>query len=673
MNVIYRFINLIQIMNIEMPEIDKNEYKLFRFVMDNSLDIIYLYDIIEKKNIYSNAGISKVLGYTAKEIKEMGEHLIPILMHPDDLEKYSNTVLPKYQKAKDNEWIEHDYRMKHRNGEWRWLYSKETIFNRIDNGVPAQILGILSDITEEKNIKSDLQNALKKAEESEQKYRRMFASMQEGVYLHEMIYDDQGNAINYRIIDANPISEKYLNIKREDAIGKMATEPYGTNEAPFLDIYTKVAATGEPVSFEQYFEPMDKHFFISVFSPREGIFATAFLDITKSKHYENELIKAKELAEESNRLKAEFLNNMSHEIRTPMNGIMGFSELLDQPGLTQEKQIYYTRIIRNSSSQLLHIIDDILEISTLSIKQAKVDIDAFCLNDFLMELFSIFNLKASERKIPIYLTKGLPDNYSSIKTDKSKLSKILMNLIDNAIKYTNSGFIEIGYTCDKQDLQLYVRDTGIGIDPKNQTIIFERFTQEEKEISKKFGGLGLGLSIARENAELIGGTITLESKKGEGSTFYLNIPNSVRTGQYAPDIDVGPDISVKDEKTPGYRILVAEDEEVNYLYIETVLKDMPGAVIEIIHARNGQEAVQIFKDDTSIDLVLMDIKMPVMNGLDATSIIKELRPGTPVIAQTAYSTKVDKQKAIDAGCADFITKPIDRLELIELINKYLIK
>ena len=173
---------------------------------------------MERKNIYSNEGITKILGYTVSEIQEMGEKLIQLLMHPDDFTSYLTQILPRYQKAKDNEWIEHEYRMKSRTGYWQWLHSRETIFKRTPEGDPCQIYGIISDITLQKTVNTKLQEAVKKAEENEQKYRSLFASMQEGVYLHEMLYDHAGHAINYRIIDANPISEKYLNIKREVAI-----------------------------------------------------------------------------------------------------------------------------------------------------------------------------------------------------------------------------------------------------------------------------------------------------------------------------------------------------------------------------------------------------------------------------------------------------------------------
>ncbi|MBN1598934.1 MAG: response regulator [Bacteroidales bacterium] len=378
-----------------------------------------------------------------------------------------------------------------------------------------------------------------------------------------------------------------------------------------------------------------------------------------------ELIIAKGKADESNRLKTEFLNNMSHEIRTPMNGILGFSKFLSQPDITEKTRNQYIKIIQNSSTQLMRIVDDILEISQLGSKQIKAYQTKVCLNDLLLEQFSVFDIKAKENKTPLYFKRVLSDEESTILSDESKLIKIISNLIENALKFTNEGYIEFGYYIKENNLVIYVKDTGIGINPESFEIIFDRFSQEEKDDASKSGGLGLGLSIAKENAELIGGNVTLESKKGVGSTFYLTIP-------YVPAKKLTKRIKIPEKENKDHvNILIVEDEEVNYLYLETIMKELFDANCSIIHAKNGQEAYSMCKLNSNISLVFMDIKMPVMNGHEATRLIKELRPELPVIAQTAYSSLEDRAKAFSVGCDDFISKPITLEILRNMTEKFI--
>ncbi|WP_456422654.1 hybrid sensor histidine kinase/response regulator [Lutibacter sp.] len=392
---------------------------------------------------------------------------------------------------------------------------------------------------------------------------------------------------------------------------------------------------------------------------KSSIVIVSIINISEIKKIQYELTKAKEKAEESDRLKTEFLNNMSHEIRTPMNGILGFSQLLNNPDLDFKKRNNFINIIQNCGTQLLHIIDDIIEISRLGTKQVKVNEDKICLNDVILELFSIFDIKAKENKTPIYLKKALTDKQSTIFIDKTKLNKILSNLLENALKFTNEGFIEFGYYLENNSIVIYIKDTGIGIQKEKQQLIFERFTQAEKELTKKVGGLGLGLSIAKENTELLGGKISVTSNINAGATFFVNIP-------YKP---VYNNVKIKNK----YTILIAEDEEVNYLYIETLLKDILKLNCNTIHVKNGKEAVNICKNKTKIDAVLMDIKMPIMDGIEATKHIKKQNPNIPIIAQTAYTTTKEKNKAFLAGCDEFISKPINKEKFKKIIMRIIKK
>lgn len=380
-----------------------------------------------------------------------------------------------------------------------------------------------------------------------------------------------------------------------------------------------------------------------------------------------ELKKARDKAEESDKLKSIFLANLSHEIRTPINGIVGFANMMSNNEISSEQQKFYTSIIINSSYQLMRIIDDILEISKLETKQIKIINKEVCINNLLLEMFTIYDIKAKENKTPLYLKKGLNDFESTIITDESKLRKILNNLIDNALRYTNKGFIEIGYNLKDNNMEFYVRDSGIGISSEMQEKIFERFSQENKDLSTSFGGLGLGLSIAKENTEILKGTIWVESEKNVGSTFFVSIPYTFANSKIIKNEDI---LKMNTPDIKYFWILVAEDEEINYLYIETLLKKSK-INHKILHAKNGLEAVEICKERNDINVVLMDVKMPYMNGYEATQEIKKFRPNLKIIAQTAYSMPEDEEKAIRAGCDAYISKPLQKDLFFGLLNKYL--
>ena len=383
------------------------------------------------------------------------------------------------------------------------------------------------------------------------------------------------------------------------------------------------------------------------------------------KKVENELNKALVQAQESDKLKSAFLANMSHEIRTPMNGIIGFSELCLDPNITKDKQKEYAEIVIKSSKRLLSIVNDILDISKIEAGAVTLNLESVNLNKLLDEVESFFAPIARENNLILNCERGLENFKSSVETDKTKLNQVLTNLLSNAFKFTDTGSVTFGYQLIGDHLQFYVKDTGIGVEENLQNKIFDRFSQGNLDLSKQHKGTGLGLAITKKIVELFNGEIWLNSNEN-GTTIYFTIPFIKSKVPLISSVieEQKPAIQVKNREI---NILVAEDEEYNMMYITELFSTTN---FKIIEANNGKKALELAQNHPEIQLVLMDIKMPVMDGNEAMKEIKKLRPSLPIIALSAFAMESDKSKALALGFDAYLTKPLDRTILFQLIESF---
>jgi signal transduction histidine kinase/CheY-like chemotaxis protein/ligand-binding sensor domain-containing protein len=381
-----------------------------------------------------------------------------------------------------------------------------------------------------------------------------------------------------------------------------------------------------------------------------------------------DLIKSKEKAEESDRLKSAFLANMSHEIRTPMNGILGFTELLEEPQLTGEDQKKYIAIIKKSGDRLLKTINDIINISRIESGELNVSFSNTNINDQMEEIYNFFKLAVEKKGIQFSFENSLSNEKSIIKTDQEKVNAILINLVNNAIKYTDIGSIKFGYNLktDSEPVELvfYVMDTGIGISKNRQEAIFERFIQAEIQDKMARQGSGLGLSIAKSYVQILNGKIWIDSEEGKGSTFYFTLPyNSVKRELAEKDVSPGTKYEPQIDKL---NILIAEDDESSNLLLQTIVKNISN---ELLYSKTGIETIELCRKHPDINLILMDIQMPQTNGYEATRQIRQFNKDVIIIAQTAFGLIGDREKALEAGCDDYISKPVKREELIQMIER----
>jgi len=627
---------------------------------------------IANNKVYWSDEIYRIFGCKPQAFGATYEAFLKFI-HPDDRE----FVEQAYQNHIKNK---QPYNIIHRivtqNSETK--YVNERCKSEFDeNGNPLYSVGAIADITEQILVENELKNAKERAEENEKKFRAIFENSQDAVGISKRGITVFANAAYLKLFGIEDLS---------GIEGKPILNQIAPHEHQKIKEYVQKRALGEyvPLYYETIGlrtngEEFPFEIKIGTYTLNNDNYTIAIIrDLTDRKFAEQKLIQsnlelkaAKERAEESDHLKTAFLQNMSHEIRTPMNAIVGFTEMLNKPDLSEVKRKSYISIVTNSTMQLLSIVTDILTISSLETKQEKLNIKNICVNNIIVELLAVFRPQASNQNISLYAKQELPDSQTEIFTDDTKLTQILTNLITNALKFTHKGFIEFGYsivaprhsmatqTGKDKHLQFYVKDTGIGISPEMQHVIFERFRQADLSITKKYGGTGLGLSISKGFIELLGGDIWVESEPDKGSTFYFTIP-------YKP-VHVVENEVILTQQNYGKRILVAEDDEYNYLYMEELLLEMG---LTPLHAKNGKETIALCTANKNIALILMDIKMPFMDGHTAALAIKKFRPDLPIVAQSAYALEHEIERYGGIAFDDYLTKPIDKNEFKRKVLKY---
>ena len=522
----------------------------------------------------------------------------------------------------------------------------------------------------EKHLIAELQSANRNLTNEKNKYLAIFESF----YSPIIILNEENKIINFN----HAASKLFTDIR---IAGTLYSNKDKSDEALFLineRLNDFVNSTLSDLAFETYLDTNEGQRYYLVKLKRmldvsENIKDVIIIldDLTERKEMERQFVIAKSKAEEADQLKTAFLANMSHEVRTPMNAIIGFTDLLLNDKIKESERKEYLNLILQSGNMLVKIIDDIIDISKIESRQITICPVKFDISDFLSELHSVFRefIRKDEGKEIDLILNIDEDDDTVLVTDPHRLKQVFNNLLGNAQKFTSKGFIEFGFkSVDENHAYFYVKDTGIGIPNDKQNLIFDRFMQIEDCYTKEFGGTGLGLTITKNIITLMGGNIWVESESGNGTTFHFILPKNFGKEEVTEESnlrlsDIKEKLSLK-----KHHILIAEDEELNYYYLYEVLRKN-GA--KVIWAKNGLEAINVVESNPNIDMVLMDIKMPEVNGLEAIKYIKLIRPELPIIAQTAFVMDNDREVCLKAGCVDFITKPIKVDQLIEMITRHI--
>lgn len=623
----------------------------FNLAMNASSDGLFDWNLITNE-IYYSPGWKKMLGYTDEELPN-DFSVWEKTTHPEDVEKSWQLQNKLINKEVDR--FELEFKMKHKKGHWVDILSRAmAVFN--DKNEAIRIVGTHVDVTE----RNQAFDKLLKAETSLKNTFDISPIIISTANLKTGYFTQVSPAVK-RILGYS--QEQFLSIPIIDLIHpddwkkteKEISKQIDGKEIPaFENRY--LCADGTYKWMDWKGTPADEN----------GIVTAIGSDISDRKKYEEELLLAKNKAEESDRLKSAFLANMSHEIRTPMNGILGFISLLNNPNLSSEKVHEYSKIIYKSSNRLLNTINDIIDISKIESGQVNIHKKSFNVNEIMNELYEFSKQEAEEKGLELIYIEKPNEESTVISTDEHKVVGILSNLVKNAIKYTIRGNIKFGFNVVDGNIEFFVQDTGIGIPQDRIDAIFNRFEQADISDQEAFEGSGLGLAISKAYVDMLNGNISVESNPDVGSLFKFTIPVDweMENMNEKSFLDIDEKIENKDD---NINILIAEDDDISIQLLKIYLGDI---VDEILFAKTGKEAVKVAKDNPQLDLILMDLKMPEMDGYKATKLIREFNKHIIIIAQTAHALAHDREIVISNGFNEYISKPIDKDELFELLKKF---
>lgn len=682
-------------------ELESNEaHRMLRTLMGNLPGMAYRckYDHAWTM-LFVSKGASELTGYNAEDLLDNQKIAFNDLILPE----YDEAIWALWEKAVSEHGVfNFEYEIRTSSGKIKWVWEQGCAIYNEHNEVVA-LEGFITDITDKRHAEQSLQD-------SEKRFRTLFEASEDANLIIE----------NGCFIDFNPAALRLLGYSRSEVYGKTPFflspefQPDGMKSEEKAALMIKQAKEKGFHRFEWvHLRKNGSEFWVEVMLTQipisgKDILYTTWRDITERKEAEiklrelnerltqlnleyqqlnsefadqnallsesnlqilsiNEELKlAKRKAEEADKLKSAFLANMSHEIRTPMNGILGFAELLQSPDLQYEEMISYIDIINGCSKQLLALINDIIDISKIEAGQLTITSGKVSGLNLLKEVYNLTSA-AVKTGVEFYSPQIEHNTDLLFLADEIRLKQVLINLINNAIKFTDAGHITFGYFVEKDFIVFYVEDTGVGIAAEYHSLIFERFRQVSSAVAREKGGTGLGLAISKAIVNQMGGDIVVESEPGKGSKFQFVIPFiSLQDSDRSVSQDLADQVGTV-LSWEGKTILIAEDEDANFTLLQLFLRN---SGCEVLRARNGREAVEMVNKYPT-DVVLMDLKMPVMDGFEATLSIKQRFPNLPVIAQTAFALSNDRIRAVEAGCDNYLSKPISAKTLIKTLARYL--